>query len=187
MCTLRHTSSAANFNTAVNGVVSGTLNLWGGGHIVSRVHTPPTSLMQHSTAISTSYLATGYCTCPLLSAHTLYGSFGSDVRVILNVTFEPVVALRRKEEVREEDEAKKRMNDRVHKLTCSKRLWLSPAFFPVSGTSGYRQTVWGGMADRRTPVLVLCSLAFVLLVGQGEWVFGRVRGGIGVGSAFTHL
>lgn len=72
MCTLRHTSSAANFKTAVNGVVSGTLNLWGAGHIVARVHIPPTSLMQHSTAVSTSYIA-GYWDMPTdIASHFIW-------------------------------------------------------------------------------------------------------------------
>lgn len=75
----------------------------------------------------------------------------------MNVTFEPVVALRSKGEVREEDEPKKRMNDRVHKLTCFKRLWLNRACFPVSGTSGCRQTVgWhGGPTDTCVDVVFL--------------------------------
>jgi len=67
------TSSAANFNTAVNGASSGTLKL------------------QYT--FNCHQNAAGQDNCRLISSlhsftYTLNGSLGSDVRVILNVTFD---------------------------------------------------------------------------------------------------
>ena len=68
--TCRHTSSAANLSTAVNGVFSGTLSLYREKH----------SLCSHKHVHLSGALLT----------HTLYGNFGSDVSVILNVTFDAI-------------------------------------------------------------------------------------------------
>ena len=57
-------------------------------------------------------------------AHTLYGSFGSDVRVILNVTFEPVVALRGKGEEEEEAEPNKWI---IIRASCHAYMLRSPS------------------------------------------------------------
>ena len=80
-----HTSSAANFNTAVKGASSGTLNL----------HYPRGSVraLQHGNHFVT-VRHQARCCYPALSldvrgcTHTLKGNFGSDVKVTLNVTFD---------------------------------------------------------------------------------------------------
>lgn len=62
-------SSAANFNTAVNGVVSGTLNLY------DRANKIYIFLLNLRKCVEKG------------NTYTLNGNFGSEVNVILNVTF----------------------------------------------------------------------------------------------------
>lgn len=73
-------SSAANFNTAVKGAASGTLNL--------QSHTQINKIPKLNSINSKD---TAEIDCSKLETYTLKGSFGSDVSVTLNDTFPPAI------------------------------------------------------------------------------------------------
>ena len=103
--TNRHTSSAANLRTAVNGVFSGTLSLDKSEELGIYVQDGQgISTTTQQTTLANNFRDIGQVNSSSYglikrrkreptwkearSTHTLYGSFGSDVSVTLNVTFD---------------------------------------------------------------------------------------------------